>query len=218
MRANRAGRDESPATAGQPATTDPTGDLRIVELARDDPQAFAPLYERYAAPVYYFCFRRLNHPEDAADATAIVFTKALASLARFQAGTATSGSTFRAWLYAIARNVVTDVHRRSRNHASLDVAVPPLHTSRYLIDRSLGPEDQALGAEEARLVTTLLRRLPDRQCAVVELRLAGLSIPETASVLGVTESAAKALQVRAYRTLRELLHSEPAALTREHCS
>ena len=42
--------------------------------------AFAPLYARYFDPVYRYCYRRLGHPEAAADAAAQVFTKALAAL------------------------------------------------------------------------------------------------------------------------------------------
>lgn len=206
----------SPATdSGQSVDDDPTGDVRLVEMAQADARAFAALYERYAQPVYFFCFRRLNHPDDAADATAVVFMRALAALPRFQPGTARTGSTFRAWLYTIARNVVTDVQRRSRNVDSLDREDFPIQHARQVIDRSPGPEDHALGAEEAHQVAALLQRLPERQCAVVELRLAGLSMAETATALDLSESAAKSLQVRAYRALRALIQADPTALTRE---
>lgn len=203
------------SAAAEPHPEDLHDDVRIVELAKADPRAFAPLYERYSQAIYAFCYRRLGHPDEAADATAIVFTRALAALPRFRPGTSRPGSTFRAWLYKIARNVVTDFHRRSRNHASLDQPDSPLLNSRHVTDPSATPEDHAIGAEEARLVNTLLRQLPERQRAVVELRLAGLSMAEISSALGVTESAAKSLQVRAYRALRELLESDPHAVSRE---
>ena len=60
------------------------GDLALVRLAQADPHAFAPLYEHYAPIVYHYCLRRLSHSEAAADATATVFTKALAALPRFR--------------------------------------------------------------------------------------------------------------------------------------
>lgn len=183
-------------------------DARDVALARRDPAAFAPLYERYAQPIYYFCYRRLGNRHDAADATAVTFTRALAALGSFHPDR--PGSTFRAWLYTIARNALIDHARSARPHASLDHPDAP-----DLVDRAPSPEDHALGAEAARAVDRLLRRLPERQRAVVELRLAGLRIAEIATALGVTESAAKSLQVRAYRTLRDLVDTDPTSLTRE---
>jgi RNA polymerase sigma-70 factor (ECF subfamily) len=207
--------DASSDSGTLPPTDDLAEEIRLVEQAMADPSAFAPLYERYAQPVFFFCYRRLNHPEDASDAAAAVFLKALDALPRFRPDPSHPGSTFRSWLYAIARNIVVDLHRRHRNHASLDQGESPLMNSRHLIDRTPSPEDHAIGAEEARLVNAVLQRLPDRQQAVVELRLAGLSIAEISSTLEISESAAKSLQVRAYRTLRELLQTDPHAISRE---
>lgn len=77
------------------------------------------------------------------------------------------------------------------------------------------PEDEAIGAEEARAVVTILAALPERQRSVVELRLAGLTTPEVADVLGLSLPATKSLQFRAYRDLRNLLRANPHLLTRE---
>jgi DNA-directed RNA polymerase specialized sigma24 family protein len=49
----------------------------------------------------------------------------------------------------------------------------------------------------------------------VELRLAGLSTAETAAALGISVSATKSLQFRAYRTLRTLLETSPSTLSLE---
>jgi RNA polymerase sigma-70 factor (ECF subfamily) len=190
-------------------------DLRMVELAGNDPRAFAPIYEKYADPVYYFCYRRLGDPHDAADAAALVFTRAIANLRSFRPKPNREGSTFRAWLYTIARNVVTDAYRRQRPQVSLDRTGDDDNVTPAPIDAAPSPEDVAIGAEEARLVDALLLRLPERQRWVVELRLAGLTMAEIATTLSITESAAKSLQVRAYRALRDLLQSDPHAISRE---
>ena len=75
-------------------------------LAQLDPSAFAPLYRRYVRSIYAFCYQRLGSKELAEDATSQVFANSLASLPRYRFG------SFRGWLYAIARNVVTDERRR----------------------------------------------------------------------------------------------------------
>jgi RNA polymerase sigma-70 factor (ECF subfamily) len=183
-------------------------DLRLVELARTNPRAFGPLYDRYAASIYLYCHRQLHRHVDAEDATSLVFVKALEALSRFQPRASDRGSTFRAWLFTIARNVVIDVHRRRRPQTSVDAnQMDP----EWLIDRSLGPEALAIQADEVRRLHDLLERLPDRQRAVIELRLSGLNGPEIAHALELSISAVKALQVRAYRRLRQDLHSTPSS-------
>lgn len=177
-------------------------DLRIIALARTDPHAFGPLYDRYADPIYFFCYRRLNHAEDAADATSLVFTRALEALPRFQPRASETGSTVRAWLFTIARRVVVDIHRRKRPQTSVDASDG---FSGVLVDPAPGPESQAIANTEADRLHQVLAALPDRQRAVIELRLAGLTMPEIASALNQSFAATKSLQVRAYRLLRELL-------------
>ena len=172
-------------------------DLRIIALARTDPHAFGTLYDRYADPIYFFCYRRLNHAEDAADATSLVFTRALEALPRFEPRASDTGSTVRGWLFTIARRVVVDVHRRKRPQVSVE--------NRVLVDPSPGPESAAIASAESHRLHQVLAALPDRQRAVIELRLSGLTMPEIATALDQTIPATKALQVRAYRLLRELL-------------
>jgi RNA polymerase sigma-70 factor (ECF subfamily) len=181
------------------------GEAELLALAQHDINAFAPLYERYVQPVHLYCLRRLGNREDAADATSLVFTRALTGIRRFRPDPSRPGSTFRAWLFTIARNVVLDRYRRDRPHLSLDIPDEVWHIS----DPGKSPEEHAIHAEGARTVSGLLTDLPDRQRAVVELRLAGLTTAEIATALDMTESAAKSLQVRAYRTLREIVASSP---------
>ena len=175
-------------------------DLRDVVLARTDPRAFAPLYNRYVGPIYLYCLRQLHNPQEAEDATSHVFTRALVALPRFHPRPSDRGSTFRAWLYTIARNVVIDSLRKRRPQASVDDTTID---HRWLTDTSPGPEDLAIQADDAARLHALLDRLPERQRAVIELRLSGLNGPEIATALDLTISAVKSLQVRAYRHLRQ---------------
>ena len=65
-------------------------------------------------------------------------------------------------------------------------------------------------AEGERSVQALLARLVPRQARILELRLAGLTGPEIARVLGCSLAAVKIGQVRGYARLREIV-SEPGA-------
>lgn len=201
----RARRDEDETTghglcAGSLAT-----DLEIIEQARLDPAAFAPLYERYFPAVHGYCRRRITDRERAADATSEIFTRAIAALPRFRPQPARPDAGIRGWLFTIAHNVVVDHHRRFRPGISLDHAPPGELTPPELIDGTPLPEEHAVAADERRRLRALLAGLTENQRQVTELRLAGLSGAEIADVLGLTTGAVKAVQFRAYARLRELL-------------
>ena len=79
-------------------------DLRLIALAQADPRAFACLYQRFFDQIYWYCFGRLGDAKAAEDATSEVFAKVLAALPRYAA----RETSFRAWLFRIAHNVVLD--------------------------------------------------------------------------------------------------------------
>ncbi len=189
-----------------PAECSPDSDLVFVQRAQADARNFAPLYERYAPVVYHYCLRRLTDRELAADATSVVFVKAITALPGFRPDPRREGSTFRSWLFAIAHNVIVDTHRRYRPHRSLDTDLA-MHGDRF-VSPVTGPEEHALNIEAARIVHHALGHLPERQRRVVELRLAGLSGAEIAAALGMTGSAVKSAQYRAYATLRTILSDD----------
>ncbi|MGB3307661.1 MAG: sigma-70 family RNA polymerase sigma factor [Thermomicrobiales bacterium] len=184
-------------------------ELRIVAQAQTDPIAFAPLYKHYFPIVLGYCQRRLGDREIAADATSQVFIRALNALPNFRSDPSRPGSTFRSWLFTIAHNIVVDTHRRDRKHRSLDApgrgGTQPLAESPALIDPARSPEEHAVAADTRRQVRRMLARLPERQRQIVEFRLAGLTGAEIAEALGMSLSAVKSAQFRAYGTLRELL-------------
>jgi RNA polymerase sigma-70 factor, ECF subfamily len=183
---------------GIPGTRDE--DARLVALAKSDPRAFAPLYARYFEPVYRYCYRRLGHPEVAADATAQVFAKALAALPGYRE----DAPSFRSWLFAIAHNVITDDLRARR-------PVAPMTAVAHLAARDPSPEEVVLTNETGGLVHALLGSLPADQRQILELRLAGLTGPEIAAALGRSLGAIKIAQVRAFARLRATLDASSDA-------
>ena len=141
-------------------------DEELVLAAQADCAAFVTLYRRYADPVYRYCWRRVETRELAEDLTAQTFVKALAALPNFHAG------SFRAWLFAIAHNALSDGYRTSRSHA-------PLEAAEGL--RAIGPEPEtaALLDETRRELRAALNDLPAEQRDVIELRLAGRPPPRS---------------------------------------
>jgi RNA polymerase sigma-70 factor (ECF subfamily) len=169
----------------------------LVARAQRDPAAFAPLYEAYFDAVYRYCYHRLGDWSAAEDAASLVFTNALAALPRFR--TYGRSGSFRSWLFAIAHNVVVNHHRAQGRRQA--IALVEAHT---VPDRSPSPEEEAVAAETSRSVHALLSQLTHDQRQVVELRLAGLTDAEIASVLGRRHGAIRAAQYRALLKLRAL--------------
>lgn len=183
---------------GGPARTDARGaattgdETALVAAAQRDRQAFGPLYARYANPIYKYCFAQLGDRQAAEDATSLVFSKALDGLPRF------NGGSFRAWLFAIARNVVTDQYRARRFDAPLEAAAAVAAPGAML-------DDLAVDADRDRGLWALLADLTPDQRQVIELRLRGLAGPEVAAVLGRSHAWVKVTQFRAIERLRAMM-------------
>ncbi len=77
--------------------------------------AFEELVQRHEARIYRFVWQRCGAAEDARDVTQTVFVTAYQKLAQYH-----PGHSFRAWLFAIARNRTTDWLRRRRDTEPVD--------------------------------------------------------------------------------------------------
>jgi RNA polymerase sigma-70 factor, ECF subfamily len=178
--------------AGSEAVDDLDGEAALVDRARHDRQAFAPLYRRYADPVYRYCYRCLGSKEAAEDAAAQIFTQAIAALPRYRDG------SFRSWLFTIAHNVIVSTRRANRFHWSLaDIVLWP--------SSEPSPEDLAIDGAEREALRAMLNRLSTDQRELLELRLAGLNDAEIARVVGRSHGAVRIAQHRAIVRLREML-------------
>ncbi|MGC4190544.1 MAG: RNA polymerase sigma factor [Thermomicrobiales bacterium] len=176
---------------------DPDGrDAELVARATlGDTQAFALLYRRYLPRVYDFVASRMATRDEAEDATQTIFLKVLHSL-----HTCRDPEHFAGWLFAIARNVVTDSYRTGR------VVTTSLDNAPDLADPSISPEAAAMQAEWARDLDRLRQNclgVADRD--LLDLRLQGLNDREIAIALHRSHGAVRTAQHRMVRRLRACL-------------
>ena len=198
--------------AGSPrsAVTHLDRDRSLVEEARRDPARFDALYRRYLAQVYSYAFYELGDHHEAEDATERTFLAALANLDRFEErARPTDGdgaSTFRVWLFRIARNVVANQRRGRRRRPQA-----PIEAAAAIAD-PLDVERGAAVREEAAAAWRAVGRLPaDRRRAIVLRFVEEMSTAEIAGVLGRSEGAVRVLIHRALRTVAgELRRSDRA--------
>ena len=159
-----------------------------------DPDAFAALYRLFLPAIYGFVAARVPQREAAEDATQTIFFRALSSSA-----TCRDNAAFPGWLFAIARNVVRDGHRRQRE------TLPPPE-NRDLRDDTPSPEDLAIQREEAAVLLAARERclsLRDRE--LFDLLLTGLNDKQIATVLGRSHGAVRTAHYRLLLKLRKCL-------------
>ena len=179
-------------------------DRPLVEAARRDPAQFDALYRKYLAQVYAYALYELADHHAAEDATERVFMRALAALPRFrELATPADGpdaSTFRVWLFRIARNVVANERRsrRRRPAASLETALGAGLVVADPVDIEQGVETR----DEAAAALRALDRLPDDRRRALLLRFVDeMSTAEIAGVLGRSEGAVRVLIHRGLRAV-----------------
>src|SRR5260221_14016004 len=129
-------------------------EARLLENARADRAAFAPVYERYLARVYRYCLGRVDTREEAEDATALVFTRALAGLSAYR------GGSVAAWIFRIAHRTVANELRDRRPVRSLDFS-PLVETQNPTMSETV--LDAVILTEERQRLTRLLASLPAEQ-------------------------------------------------------
>lgn len=168
-------------------------DALLVARAQENLDAFAPIYDRYFAQVYYYCLDELRDPAAAEDATSQVFLRAMHSLPGYH-----ETGRFRSWLFTVAHNVIVN-SRRGR------VPGAPIETAWDLPDPAATPEELAVAALDLAAIDALIADLPMDDRRVIELRRAGLSGREIADVLGISYEAAKKRQLRAMDRLETAL-------------
>lgn len=184
-------------------------ELQLIERAKQDPRAFAPLYNTYADMVWRFAMSRLGDSERAQDVTSQTFIKAIQSLSRFKPKLQGEGTSFPAWLMMIARNTIIDEQRKHRPTA--DIANPAIEPQ---LAASSTPESIAIRREQQQRVRMAISQLSPRQQRMVELRIAGYSGQEIADIMGMTLNGVRTAHSRAYKKLRELLADDIG--TQEH--
>nr|MBA2632899.1 sigma-70 family RNA polymerase sigma factor [Chloroflexota bacterium] len=101
------------------------------------------------------------------------------------------------WLFRVVRNLAVDSHRRQRR----------------VVVRDIGPassEASTPDASERVWVWDAVDRLPERQREAVYLRYrAGLDYATIATILGITESGARANAFKGIEALREAMEERP---------
>ncbi|HVU91150.1 MAG TPA: sigma-70 family RNA polymerase sigma factor [Jatrophihabitans sp.] len=174
---------------------------RLVARAQEgDGEAFGQLYDRYADTVYRFIYFRVNDRGLAEDFTSETFLRALRRIGSISY----QGRDIGAWFVTIARNIVLD-HLKSARHR-LETTTADTIEGR---EHAQSTEAAVLDTLQSERLMQAVSQLGDEQRECVMLRFVhGMSVSETAQIMGKNDGAIKALQHRAVRKLADLVGSE----------
>ncbi|KKW08240.1 MAG: RNA polymerase, sigma-24 subunit, ECF subfamily [Candidatus Kaiserbacteria bacterium GW2011_GWA2_49_19] len=159
---------------------------------------FSRIYDQYIGKIYRFVFLRVNSTEAAQDLTSETFVRAWD---RFKTGG--SGPKVKNWaafLYQIARNLVTDFYREKGKIQIVSAS--------YVADPNpaLDLENRAFLNSDVEQIKEALSRLGEEHQEVIIWRyLDGLSNKEIAEILDKPEGTVRVIIHRALEALRQEL-------------
>lgn len=184
------------ATMRAVAAEDCTDGELITRSADGDRDAFELLYKRYSRPVFGLALRRLGDRGRAEDAVQETF----ASIWRAARSYRPERGPGAPWLYAVARNAITD-RGRARSEPPAEVPDGP--------SPEPGPAEHAEAGWTAWRVHRALETLSPDERTVIELAYwSGLSQSEVAEYLGIPLGTVKTRTRAALGRLANVLEQE----------
>lgn len=148
------------------------------------------MYNEYTDDIYRFLFVHVRDVDVAEDLTADTFTKAWQHIETYDF------KHPRGWLYAIARNTLTDYWRKKK--------AVPLDEEIEIIDDSPSHGEVMDKKMERMSVARAVSKLPKDMKSVVNLRfMQGYSARQTAEALNLSEANVRVIQYRALKKMKE---------------
>ena len=170
----------------------------LAQKACIDENAFEELYEHFFPRVYNFIYARLKNSADADEVISITFMKMNENLNRYDPMKA----AFSTWLFRIANNAIIDYTRRSdkNNETEWDEFFDPV------APEYTEPEAQVLKSEETQELLNALKKLPERERHIVELKFfSELDTKTIASILKISESNVRVTLHRTFAKLKKII-------------
>jgi len=175
-----------------------------------DEAAWEELVRQHTRQVYGLCYRFTGSGAEAQDLTQEVFLRVFRTLRTFRS---TEGS-FGTWLARVARNLLIDHYRRTRQERVTD----PIEEQLPMLEgkgatASERPDHAVAGREASEILQAALQRLsPDLREAVILRDLQEMEYREIAEVLGIPEGTVKSRINRGRAELARLLRRQKLVL------
>ncbi|MFN2469923.1 MAG: RNA polymerase sigma factor [Gaiellaceae bacterium] len=184
------------APLGGSVNAEPDDGRLLERTAAGDRDAFEALYRRYARAIFGLALRRLGDRERAEEAVQETFAAIWRSARTYDASRGAGVS----WLYAVARNAISD-----RGRGRWEPPADPPETA----SPEAGPDERAEADWVSMRVHGALAELPDHEQILLELAYWGeMSQSEIADFLGIPLGTVKTRTRTALGRLADVLGEE----------
>lgn len=164
----------------------------------DSKAGFEEAYQQYGEAIYRFLYWQTKDLILSQDLTSATFERAWRARDSFK------GGSVQAWLYRIARNLLTD-HWRKKKELFMD-DIPGLTERLEDKSKSYDFDQEKLLLEMSKALDQLSAELR----AIVVLRfIEGMSAKEVGEILNISEGNVRIMQFRALHKMRKLINYEP---------
>jgi len=165
----------------------------VERVKEDDHEAFAVLYDMFVDPLYRYIFYRVGSDE-AEDILEIVFMKVWENIHKYVPGK----STFSAWIFRIAHNLVVDHYRvnSGKEVQELSETLPDMNREHNPIRTT----ELSLNNDLLKLALSKLKK--KYRDVLIYKFINQLSNKEIAHIMSKTEGGVRILQFRALNSLK----------------
>ncbi len=167
----------------------------ILKRAIENPQAFAPIYEKYYLAIFKFVLQRVENEQYASEIVSDVFAKAIFNLKKYKF----KGTPFSAWLYRVAYNEIATKFRKDNRKRTVNI---PDETWSLFASENDEIEDNSLSFKKLKLC---LQKLKPNEVEVIEMRIfEDRPFKEMGEILELTTENARVKTHRALKKLQKL--------------
>jgi RNA polymerase sigma-70 factor (ECF subfamily) len=176
-------------------SSEPSDAILVARAQKGDADAMGCLYRRYAGAIFRYLSVRLGNAQEAEDLTEDVFLRSFQTLGAYRE----RGWPYSAFLYRVAKNMLTDFYRKQRPEAPLYPSEPATESIRPL-------DDHVMQAEQWDSLRRAMDEIPPNYREVIILRVI-LALPTdvVARWMSMTEGATRVLLHRALESIRRQL-------------
>ena len=170
----------------------------ILKNAIKNPQAFAPIYDKYYLPIFKFVVQRVENNELASEIVSDVFAKAIFNLKKYKF----KGTPFSAWLYRVAYNEIANRHRRNKKIRTVNI---PDETWNLFQSEETEIVDHSFSIKKMK---DSMQKLKPNEVELIEMRFfEERPFKEMGEILELTTENARVKTHRALKKLQKLFKS-----------
>lgn len=171
---------------------------KILRQAITNPEAFAPIYEKYYIMIFKFVLQRVENEHKASEIVSDVFAKAIFNLKKYKF----KGTPFSAWLYRVAYNEIITTFRKQKKNRTVNI---PDENWSFFESKEDELIDNTVSVEKLKIC---LKKLKPSEVELIEMRFfEKRAFKEIGEILDLTTENARVKTHRVLKKLQKLFKS-----------